>query len=207
MKALGNILFGIMLMLLLWSMVWMLALAADGQPLPPTAPLPVAKVTVLHASAIKPSAQLMAKSSTVAFAPPAWLTVTSCVPVMFMVSSTVTGPWYGLGSATNRIAISTSLQQAFIRSRLETFPTANFPITASWQTNALAARYRLYIGSASRAYSQIIEVPPTNCWTTSIWQCWATNYLAMTCFDANGNESQLSNELLYQPAVALKISR
>jgi hypothetical protein len=71
--------------------------------------------------------------------------------------------------------------------------------TLEWNANAETnlAGYRVYVGEASRAYTQSWDVG-TNTTLDLSWMRHARR-LAVTAFDAGGNESDFSEEVSYAP--------
>lgn len=138
---------------------------------------------------------------------PASITVTSSLPVMFMVSPALTAPFTALaGPATNRVVLTADQRLEFFRGVLASFPVTNLSVTVSWVPVAVAAKYRIYFGQSASNYSQMVEVPaPASVYGTSIWHAWGTNFVNMTAVDSNGVESVYGTEIRYVPQYWLGI--
>ncbi|MDR3458009.1 MAG: hypothetical protein P4N60_11225 [Verrucomicrobiae bacterium] len=191
----------IILLLLIGGM-----LSAQPVPMPVLAAAPVKKFSTVVTA--KPAAQLIAKPAAVVLTPPPSLTVTSSLPVMFMVSPDLTAPFTRTGSVTNRLHLNADQARQFFQAVLENFPVTNLNVGVSWHPVAVAARYRIYFGAASSNYTQVVELPaPATNYATTIWRAYATNFCTMTCLDSNGVESAYANEIRYVPQFSLNIFR
>lgn len=192
--------FATILLLFLAAHAWAQA------PLPPVSPVQGPKSKVQ--SPVK-GATLLTAAAVVVVSPPASITVTSSLPVMFLVSPSVMGPFTSLGSAvTNRVRLNADQARQFLRGLLANFPVTNLPVRVQWVPSALAAKYRIYFGQASSNYNQVIELPsPATNYATLIWRAWPTNFCNMTALDSNNVESVMGKEVKYTPLFYLGANR
>jgi fibronectin type 3 domain-containing protein len=70
-------------------------------------------------------------------------------------------------------------------------------VTLAWDPAANADGYRLYSGTASRVYTQIIDVGNTTSTPVSNLIVGQVYFFAVTAYDTAGQESPLSNEISY----------
>jgi len=83
----------------------------------------------------------------------------------------------------------------------------NAPLQWNASTSAGVIGYRLYYGGASGSYTNVIEVGNVTSNTVAGLAPGATYFFAVTAYDANGNESAYSNEIIFVPgAVTLQIN-
>ena len=77
-------------------------------------------------------------------------------------------------------------------------------VTLSWEANTESdlAGYKIYRGTSSRVYTHIIDVGDVTSFTLTI-DAEVDNYLALTAYDASGNESEYSSELVYNSSVGV----
>jgi fibronectin type 3 domain-containing protein len=71
-------------------------------------------------------------------------------------------------------------------------------VTLAWDpnTDSDTAGYKLYYGEASGSYSQVIDVGDTTSYTVTNLTNGNTYYFTSTAYDATGNESEHSNEVI-----------
>jgi len=76
-------------------------------------------------------------------------------------------------------------------------------VTLGWDLNQEAdiGGYRLYYGSTSGNYTQVVDVGKNNQYKVNGLQGGTTYYFAATAYDASGNESAYSRELVHTPPV------
>jgi hypothetical protein len=72
-------------------------------------------------------------------------------------------------------------------------------LTLAWDASAGATGYIIHYGSASRQYTMIVDVRNTTTAALSALDLAKVYYMAVTAYDDAGNESDFSNEILYQP--------
>ena len=72
-------------------------------------------------------------------------------------------------------------------------------VTLAWDENqdADVAGYKIYYGTSSRQYTNIIDVPNKTSATITNLEPGRTYYIAATAYDVNGNESAFSQEIPY----------
>lgn len=72
-------------------------------------------------------------------------------------------------------------------------------VTLAWDSNTeqKLAGYKIYVGSASRAYDYSIDVGNKTSYTVSGLADGKTYYFAVTVYDKNGNESGYSKEVIW----------
>jgi fibronectin type 3 domain-containing protein len=70
-------------------------------------------------------------------------------------------------------------------------------ISLAWDANASSAiaGYKVYYGTSSGNYPDVINVGNTTTYTVSNLQSGHTYYFAVTDYETSGNESQYSNEI------------
>jgi hypothetical protein len=75
------------------------------------------------------------------------------------------------------------------------------PLTLAWDASAGATGYIIHYGIASRNYSATVNVIDGNTTTAALSALDPAKvyYMAVTAYDDAGNESDFSNEILYQP--------
>jgi Malectin domain len=73
-------------------------------------------------------------------------------------------------------------------------------LTLAWDASAGATGYVIHYGSASRQYTATVDVGNTTTAALSALDPAAVYYLAVTAYDGAGDESDFSNEVLYNPA-------
>jgi Malectin domain len=73
-------------------------------------------------------------------------------------------------------------------------------LTLEWDASAGATGYIIHYGSASRNYTETVNVGTTTTASLSALDQAKVYYMAVTAYDDAGNESDFSNEILYQPA-------
>jgi hypothetical protein len=76
------------------------------------------------------------------------------------------------------------------------------PLTLEWDASAGATGYIIHYGTASRNYTETVNVIDGNTTTAALSALDPAKvyYMAVTAYDDAGNESDFSNEILYQPA-------
>jgi hypothetical protein len=74
------------------------------------------------------------------------------------------------------------------------------PITFAWDAVPGATGYIIYYGDASRSYTASTDVGDTTTAALSTLDSAMRSYVAVTAYDDAGNESDFSNEVLYNPA-------
>jgi hypothetical protein len=75
------------------------------------------------------------------------------------------------------------------------------PLTLAWDASAGATGYIIHYGTASRNYTATDNVGNTTTAALSALDPAKVYYMAVTAYDDAGNESDFSNEILYQPAL------
>lgn len=72
-------------------------------------------------------------------------------------------------------------------------------VSLAWNASASTgvAGYNLYQGSASRFYTNKVDVGSSLAFTVNLATRGVTNYFAVTAYSTNGLESQFSNEIAY----------
>jgi hypothetical protein len=73
-------------------------------------------------------------------------------------------------------------------------------LTLAWDASAGATGYIIHYGSASRNYTATVNVGNTTTAALSALDLAKVYYMAVTAYDDTGDESDFSNEILYQPA-------
>jgi Malectin domain len=73
-------------------------------------------------------------------------------------------------------------------------------LTLAWDASAGATGYVIHYGSASRQYTATVDVGNTTTAALSALDLAKVYYMAVTAYDDAGDESDFSNEVLYQPA-------
>jgi hypothetical protein len=73
-------------------------------------------------------------------------------------------------------------------------------LTLAWDPSSGATGYIVHYGSASRKYTSTAEVPNATTAALSGLDPAQVYYMAVTAYDDAGNESDFSNEIIYQPA-------
>jgi hypothetical protein len=74
------------------------------------------------------------------------------------------------------------------------------PLTLAWDASAGATGYVIHYGTASRNYTATVDVGNTTTAALSALDPAKIYYMAVTTYDDTGDESNFSNEILYQPA-------
>ncbi len=74
------------------------------------------------------------------------------------------------------------------------------PLVLAWDAAPGATGYIIHYGSASRNYTATVDVGNTTMPSLSALDPAKVYYMAVTAYDDAGNESDFSNEILYQPA-------
>ena len=74
------------------------------------------------------------------------------------------------------------------------------PLTLAWDASAGAKGYIIHYGDASRNYTATVDVGSTTTASLSGLDPAKVYYIAVTAYDEARNESDSSNEILYQPA-------
>ena len=74
------------------------------------------------------------------------------------------------------------------------------PLTLAWDASVGATGYVIHYGSASRNYTSTVNVGNTTTAALSALDPAKVYYMTVTAYDDAGNESDFSNEILYQPA-------
>ncbi len=79
---------------------------------------------------------------------------------------------------------------------IEDIPDSSSSLKLVWDANKEAdlAGYRLYYGTASKEYTQMIDVGNVTEFHLDQLQTGMTYYLALTAYDFDGNESDFSKE-------------
>jgi hypothetical protein len=103
--------------------------------------------------------------------------------------------------ATSRVALGLSLWIFGLLFFVLSSMAAAAPVTVAWDavTTAEVAGYKVYYGNASQSYSSSVDVGDTTTTTLSGLDPSEVYYLAVTAYDADGNESDFSNEVMYDP--------
>jgi hypothetical protein len=73
-------------------------------------------------------------------------------------------------------------------------------LTLAWDASAGATGYIIHYGSASRNYTATVDVGKTTTAALSALDLAKVYYMAVTAYDDAGDESDFSNEVLYNPA-------
>jgi hypothetical protein len=73
-------------------------------------------------------------------------------------------------------------------------------LTLAWDASAGATGYIIHYGRASRNYTATVDVGNTTTAALSALDLAKVYYMAVTAYDDTGDESDFSNEILYQPA-------
>lgn len=73
----------------------------------------------------------------------------------------------------------------------------NYSANLAWDVNPSAAGYRVYYGSATLVYTNMLEAGSTNFLTVSNLTTGIPYYFAATDYDTNGLESQYSQEISF----------
>jgi malectin (di-glucose binding ER protein) len=74
------------------------------------------------------------------------------------------------------------------------------PLTVAWDAAPGATGYIIYYGDASRHYTATVDVGPTTTAALSGLDPAAPSYIAVTAYNDVGDESNFSNEVLFNPA-------
>jgi hypothetical protein len=74
------------------------------------------------------------------------------------------------------------------------------PLILAWDASAGATGYTIHYGDASRNYTAEVDVGSMTSASLSALDPAKVYYIAVIAYDDAGNESDLSNEILYQPA-------
>jgi hypothetical protein len=76
------------------------------------------------------------------------------------------------------------------------------PLTLAWDASAGATGYLIHYGTASRHYTATVKVTDGHTTTAALSALDPAQvyYMAVTAYDDAGDESDFSNEILYQPA-------
>ena len=87
-------------------------------------------------------------------------------------------------------------------------PVHSAQVTLEWDPNPEAdlAGYKVYYGTSSRNYSACIDVGKNNIGTIPLAEAGTVYFIAVTCYDPTGNESQFSEELSYSVGVKCDFS-
>lgn len=77
-------------------------------------------------------------------------------------------------------------------------------VALAWNPSSTAdvSGYRVYLGGSSGVYTNVLDAGNATIITLSDLMAGASYFFAITAYDAGGNESDFSNELVVTPAVA-----
>ena len=122
-----------------------------------------------------------------------------------LFASTDLSAWSFFGCVTNSLTLSASAPQMFFRGRLLE------PVTLSWlpAPDTTIAGYKIYYGVASQTYTNSIAVGNVTNYEVNL-PAGLTYYFAATTYDANGDESGFSNEVVFSTSTngfALQITK
>jgi hypothetical protein len=81
--------------------------------------------------------------------------------------------------------------------------SGQYSLTLNWQRSSSPdiAGYRVYYGTASRNYPNVVELGDVATCTVSGLTGGVTYYFAVTAFDTAGDESAFSNEYIFTPGL------
>jgi hypothetical protein len=95
------------------------------------------------------------------------------------------------------------LAAALILATVAASAQAQSRVTLAWDPSpGTITGYRLYQGSANQTYTNVIDVGTNTSATVSNLSSGATYFFAVTAYDSNGSESDFSNQITYQVALA-----
>lgn len=82
--------------------------------------------------------------------------------------------------------------------------SGQYSLTLNWQRSSSPgiAGYRVYYGTASQNYPNVIELADVATYTVTGLTGGVTYYFALTAFDTNGTESVFSNEYIFTPGLS-----
>jgi hypothetical protein len=102
---------------------------------------------------------------------------------------------------TSRVALGVSLWIFGLLFFVLSSMAAAAPVTVAWDavTSPEVAGYKVYYGTASQNYNSSVDVGNTTTAAISGLDQSEVYYLAVTAYDVNGDESDFSNEVMYDP--------
>jgi Malectin domain/Fibronectin type III domain len=103
--------------------------------------------------------------------------------------------------ATSRVALGLSLWIFGLLFFVLSSMAAAASVTVAWDavSSPEVAGYKVYYGNASQTYSSSVNVGNTTTAALSGLDQSEVYYLAVTAYDVDGNESDFSNEVMYDP--------
>ena len=130
----------------------------------------------------------------------------SCSMAMVLQSSPDLQTWTTISAlAAGQVAtISMNSSNCFFRGVV-----TNGTVNLTWNpdTSEGVAGYKIYTGPASRVYTTTVDVGGSTTVALPL-PFWSTNYVAATCYDEAGMESDYSDEVTFSaPAPVVNISK
>lgn len=128
----------------------------------------------------------------------------SCTLAMVLQSSADLQTWTTIATlpAGGTASIPLNPTNCFFRGVI-----TNGTVNLTWNPEDNVAGYKIYTGPSSRVYTTSVDVGGATTTTVTI-PFWSTNYVAATCYDEAGLESDYSDEVTFSaPGPNLTITK